>query len=130
LQAAVEVNRVRVLEILVEHRAGVKERLQNPTLHSNDPQKIEQHLSETPLHIAVREKAYEAAAWLLKHGASRSIQDSHHQSADDLVAWVVVRNWSRSSDCKLKVVHRVSEYMLWYRWLFDSLATYRFFPLV
>jgi ankyrin repeat protein len=86
LQAAVEANRVEVLEILVEHGADLNERLQKPLLHSNDPRKIEQHLSETPLHIAVREKTYEAAAWLLKHGASRSIRDSHHQSADDLVA--------------------------------------------
>jgi ankyrin repeat protein len=86
LQAAVEANRVEVLEILVEHGADLNERHQKPLLHSNDPRKIEQHLSETPLHIAVREKAYEAAAWLLKHDASRTIQDSHHQSPDDLVA--------------------------------------------
>jgi ankyrin repeat protein len=86
LQAAVGADRVEILEILVEHGADVNERLQKPTLYSNDAQKIEQHLSETPLHIAVREKAYEAAAWLLQHGASRSIQDSHHQSAGGLVA--------------------------------------------
>jgi ankyrin repeat protein len=86
LQAAVEANRVEILEILVQHGADVNERLEEPTLHSNDSQKIEQHLSETPLHISVREKAYEAAAWFLQHGASRSIQDPHHQSADDLVA--------------------------------------------
>jgi ankyrin repeat protein len=86
LQAAVEADRVEILEILIEHGADVNELLQKPTLHSSDAQKIEQHLSETPLHIAVREKAYEAAAWLLKRGANKSIQDSHHQSADDLVA--------------------------------------------
>jgi ankyrin repeat protein len=86
LQAAVEANRLEVIEMLVAWGAGVNERLQEPTLHSNDPEKIEQHLSETPLHIAVREKAYEAAAWLLQDGASRNIQDSHHQSAADLVA--------------------------------------------
>jgi ankyrin repeat protein len=86
LQAAVEANRVEVIEILAAWGADVNERLQEPTLHSNDPEKLEQHLSETPLHIAVRKKAYEAAAWLLQDGASRSIQDSHHQSAADLVA--------------------------------------------
>jgi ankyrin repeat protein len=87
IQAAAEANRVEILEILLEHGADVNELLETPMVYISvrDPQKRQQHLSETPLYIAVRAKAYEAAAWLLQNGADKSIQDSHNQSAADLV---------------------------------------------
>jgi ankyrin repeat protein len=87
IQAAAEANRVEILEVLLEHGADVNELLETPMVYISvrDPQKRQQHLSETPLYIAVRAKAYEAAAWLLQNGADKSIQDVHNQSAADLV---------------------------------------------
>jgi len=90
LTAAAKLSPVEVTRLLIqhgEHGADVNELLETPMVYISvrDPQKRQQHLSETPLYIAVRAKAYEAAAWLLQNGADKSIQDSHNQSAADLV---------------------------------------------
>jgi hypothetical protein len=88
IQAAVEANRVDVLKVLLEHGAHVNERLESPMTYISvrDLEKLQYDLSVTPLHLAVQAKAYEAAAWLLKNGADKSIKDSHNQSAADLAA--------------------------------------------
>jgi ankyrin repeat protein len=88
IQAAVEANRVEVLEVLLEYGADVNERLESPTRYISvrDLEKLQYHLSVTPLHLAVQAKAYEAAVWLLKNGADKSIKDSRNQSAADLAA--------------------------------------------
>jgi ankyrin repeat protein len=86
LQTAVEANRVEVLEVLLEHDADVNERLVEINDMMIDADEEVQYLSETPLHHGVRAKAYKATAWLLKHGADKSIQDAQNKSPADYVA--------------------------------------------
>jgi ankyrin repeat protein len=86
LQTAVEANRVDVLEVLLEYGADVNERLVEPRDMMIDEEEEVQHLSETPLHYGVRAKAFETTAWLLQHGADKSIQDAQNKSPADYVA--------------------------------------------
>jgi ankyrin repeat protein len=86
LQTAVEANRVEILEVLLEHGADVNERLVEIWDMMIDADEEVQHLSETPLHYGVRAKAYEATAWLLQHGADKSIHDARNKSPADYAA--------------------------------------------
>jgi hypothetical protein len=86
IQSAVEANRVEILEVLLEHGADVNERLVEIHDMEIDADEEEQYLSETPLHHGVRAKAYEATAWLLQHGADKSIRDARNKSPADYVA--------------------------------------------